>query len=122
MTGNINIYVSGSKDAANKVTAWCNNWEDTKWEVTIELTMSWSDRNILFDNTKPGFVSQRDLGLGQREYVDTTYASGNTLIIDPVSGYGLDNMYDEITIAVRNIEDEPINKDYIVIKIMGAKL
>lgn len=122
MAGNLDIYVSGSKASGNAVRVWCNNWTDTKWGVTIELTTTWDNRDTLFDNTLPGFVSERDLGLGQKQYVDTTYSSGNSLILSPVSGNGIYDMYDETTIVVRNIEDSPINDTDIIVRINGYVL
>lgn len=122
MAGNLDIYVSGSKASGNAVRVWCNDWKDSKWEVTIELTTTWDNRNDLFDNTIPGFVSERDMGLGNRTFVDTTYSSGNSLILSPVSGCGLYDMYDEVSIVVRSIEDNPLNSTNVVVKITGYVL
>lgn len=119
----LDVYISGTKDSGNRVTCWCSNWVDNHWEIQVEFTQVLpSERNTILDNIVPGAYTMQYNVLGDKHFVDTTYAYGNTLIISPVSGTNLYDMYDEVTIAVTSWEDGFLNRDYQYIKIEGVVL
>lgn len=119
----LDVYVSGTKDAGNKVSMWCSTWIDNHWEIQVEFTkVTPTERNTLLDNIVPGAYTMQYNVLGEKHFVDTTYASGNTLIISPVSGTHLYDMFDEVTISVKRWEDRFDTPNYQYIKIEGVVL
>jgi hypothetical protein len=117
MDGNLNIYILGDKISENKISVWCNDWNDMLWEITIELTLTWEDAEKLYDNILPGYHTEWSLGLGQRVFVDTSYAKKNTLILEPLGK--LSEIYDETKIVVKHYDENPINKYYASVRING---
>jgi len=124
----LNIYYSGQVVSGNTnyITVKCSDWTDDKWTVSLTLVMNTSDRNTLFDNITPGAYRQLFEVLADKYFADTTFTSGNTLILNPVSGSKLHDMYDDTTIAVKSIDDYPTGSknpnDIWGVKLVGVKL
>jgi hypothetical protein len=100
----------------------CSNWKESNYDITIETFLNASDRGYLFDNVIPGAVKTIYTILGRPSFQDLTYESGNTLVISPVSGTPLDDMYSQKSIAVKHITDNILNNDLFHVKIDGIKL
>jgi len=119
---NIRIYYSGNQYPTYYVDCWCKRWDEGNWDITIETFLTSSQRNNLFHNLTPGAVSELYNILGTPNYIDTTYNSGNTLIIEPISGYGASSLRERRTIAVKSITDNFINREYFNVKIEGYRI
>ena len=105
------------------IRCWCNRWDEGNWDVTIETMMDAHDRNFLFEHVTPGAVSELYNILGTPYYKDSTLKSGNTLIIAPYSSdFGLNDLAQSRTIAVKNISDDFVNWEIFGIKIEGLRL
>jgi len=104
------------------IRCWGTRWTEGNWDVVCETFVDTCDRNYLFDNVTPG--AQRELYniLGTPYYKDTTFTSSNTLIYEPIHGYGLSSLREKHSIVVKSISDTFINKDVFGIKIEGNRL
>lgn len=126
MSKHLKVYYSGQADDVTNdqfIEVWCSDWQDTHWEVSLELTgMRPSERNDIVDNITPGATSNQFTILGEKHFIDSTYASGNTLILDPVDGTGLGTMHSTTTIAVKSWSDEFINHKVLNAKLTGVIL
>ncbi len=119
VTGTVN---GNSVFTERSLRCWGTRWDEDNWGVTIETFMDPCDRNILCDNIVPGAVAEQYNILDTPHYVDMTYSSGNTLIIDPVGSTGLDSLRNERVIGVKSYTDTFLTKDYLSIKIEGKRL
>jgi hypothetical protein len=54
--------------------------------------------------------------------MDTTYTSSNTLIFEPISGYGISSLREKRTIAIKNIQDSFLNRYIFELKMDGVRL
>jgi hypothetical protein len=104
------------------IQCWCTRWDEGNWDVQIETMLNASDRNFLFDNVVPGAVRELYNVLGTPEYIDTTYSSSNTLIFEPLSGYGLSGLRKPRTIGVKSISDTFLNNKIFSVKIDGMRI
>ncbi len=101
---------------------WCGRWDEGNWDVQVETILNASDRNFLFQNVTPGAVRELYNILGTPKYIDTTYSSSNTLILEPISGYGLSSLRQRRIIGVKSIGDTFFNKEIFSVKIDGMRL
>jgi hypothetical protein len=115
------IYYSCMKVTPEYIDIPISRWDEGNWDITIETFCDASNRNILFDHTVPGAVTEIYSILKTPTFIDLTYNSGNTLIFSPLDGTGISGLRDETTVLVKNISDTFINKDYFGIKIEGMK-
>jgi len=104
------------------IQCWCNRWDEGNWDVQIETILNAADRNFLFDNVVPGAVRELYNVLGTPEYIDTTYSSSNTLIFEPLSGYGLSGLRKPRTIGVKSISDTFLNHEIFSVKVDGMRI
>ena len=118
----LRIYYSCNSYPTNYVECWCSRWDEGNWDVTIETFLGSSNRNNIFANVTPGAVRELYNILGTPNYIDTTYSSGNTLILEPQHGYGLSSLREKRTIGVKNISDTFLNPNYFGCKIEGMRL
>jgi len=116
------IYISCNNYPNNYIDCWCTRWDEDNWGVTFETFMDSSNRNLLFRNVVPGAVRELYNILGTPKFIDTTYDSGNSIIIEPSSNTGLANIRDKRTLAVKSISDTFISNKYFAIKIEGKRL
>jgi len=116
------IYYSCNNYPSNYIDCWCTRWDESNWDVTIETILHTGARNVLFRNLKPGSVRELMNILGTPYFIDTTYESGNTLIIEPISGYGLSGLRQRRTIGIKSISDTFLNNNLFNVKIEGKRL
>ena len=122
MFSNANIYYSCNSYPTYYESIPISRWDEGNWDVVIEFFCESGTRNNIFHNLVPGAVTEQYNILGTPTYVDLTYESGNSLIIDPIDGYGLSGLRSRRTIAVKNISDTFINQNYFKVKIEGYRL
>jgi len=118
----LRIYYSGNQYPTHYIDCWGTRWDEDNWNVTIETFMGSGARNTLFSHVIPGAVRELYKVLGQPYYIDTTYNSGNTLILEPQHGYGLSGLRCKRTVAVKNISDTFLTRNKFGIKIECIRL
>ena len=118
----LRIYVSCNSYPNHYIDCWCTRWDEDNWGVTFETFLGSGARNFLFDNVTPQAVIELYNILGTPTNIDLTFESGNTLIVEPISNYGLSSLRQKRTIGVKNISDTFINKNYFGIKVEGLRL
>jgi len=116
------IYYFPTKTTSGFVSVPITRWDEGNWDVTIESFMGGANRNTLFSNVTPGAVSELYNILGTPRFIDTTYKSSNTFVIEPQAGWGVSSVRQKRTIAVKNISDNFLTKDYFHVKIEGKRL
>ena len=116
------IYISCNSYPDHYVNCWCTRWDEDNWGMTFETHMGSGARDFLFRNVVPGACTELYTILGTPHFIDSTYDSGNTLIVSPIYGYGLSSLRKERMIAVKSISDSFINKDYFNIKVEGKRI
>jgi len=104
------------------VRCWCTRWDEGNWDVKFETFIDGCDRSTIFSNVIPGAVSEQMNILGTPTFIDSTYSSSNTLILSPISNYGLSSVRQERMIAVSNIRDAFLTKDKLTMKIEGKRI
>lgn len=118
---NCRIYYSGNQYPTYYIDVPITRWDEGNWDLTIEIFLDSGNRNTLFTHLVPGAVGELYNILGTPYYKDITYTSSNTLIIHPLTGYGLSSLREGRMIAVKNISDTFINPEYFGIKIEGFR-
>jgi len=112
------IYYSGSVYPLFYVGCWCKRWDESSYDITVETFLSSSNRNALFSNLVPGAIREFSNELGWTINLDGTYTkSGNTLILEPQSGYGLSSLRSRKMVVVKGISDTFINPNYFNVKL-----
>jgi len=119
---NCRLYYSGNQYPTYYIDVPIKRWDEGNWDVTVEMFLESSNRDTLFTYVTPGAVRELYNILGTPNYIDTTYNSGNTLILEPIYGYGLSGLREKRTIGVKNISDTFINKNHFNVKIEGFRL
>ena len=77
----------------------------------------------MFSHIVPGAVKELYNILGTPKYIDSTFSSGNTLILEPQHDYGISSIREKRTIGVKNITDWIIpHTNKIGVKIEGIRL
>lgn len=118
----LRIYVSCNSYPNHYIDCWCTRWDEDNWGVTIETFMGAGARNFLFNNIVPGAVTELYNVLGTPYFYDTTYESGNTIILEPNNGYNLSGIRERRRVAVKSSSDTFINKDYFSVKLETKRL
>jgi len=118
----LRIYISCNTYPNNKIDCWCKRWDEDNYNIVIETFLSSSGRNTLFSNITPGAVRELYNILGTPYNIDTTYESSNSLILEPLHGYGLSSVRQRRIVAVKNASDTFINPDYFNIKLELLRL
>jgi len=116
------IYYSCNNYPNSYIDAPIKRWDEGNWNLTVETFLPSGARDSIFANVTPGAVSELYNILGTPKYIDTTYSSGNTLILEPQGGYGLSSLREKRMIGVKNISDTFINREYFNVKIEGIRL
>lgn len=109
------IYYSGS----SYIDCWCTRFDAGNWDITLETFLDSGSRNTLFEHVTPGAVTELMNILGQPYHIDSTFTSSNTLVIEPIDGYGLSSLVEGETIGVKSISDHFISPNYFSVKIEG---
>lgn len=104
------------------IQCWGTRWDETNDGMTFETFMDACDRNYLMDNVTPKAVRELYNILGTKKFIDTTFTSSNTLIIEPIDGYGISSLVEKKTIGVKNIRTRLINSETYGVKIEGIFL
>lgn len=115
----MNIYYSCNQYPTYYESVWCSRWTENGWNLTIEFPADTSQRNNIFRYTVPGACKELYNILGVPHYIDTTWTSGNTLIISPLEFTGLSGLCSKKKIAVKSIIDEHLNNQVYNVKIEG---
>ena len=118
MVNSCRLYYSGS----NYIDIPVKRWDEGNWNITVETFVGSGNRETIFSNVTPGAVRELYNILGTPEFIDTTYNSGNTLVFEPIHGYGLSSLRQRRKIAVKNISDTFLNPNYFNIKIEGYRI
>lgn len=118
----LNGTINRAEWVERKIKCWNTRWDEGNWDLTVETFLDVGDRNFLFRNVVPGAYRELYNILGTPKYIDTTYSSSNTLILEPISGYGISSLREKRTIAVKNIADTFIVRDKFGVKIEGIRL
>ena len=116
------IYYSGNSFPTYFINAPISRWDEDNWDVIIETFLTSSNRDTLFAHVQPGIYSEKTNQLGWTIITDTTYNSGNTLIIEPQHPFGVSSLRESRTIVVTNISDGFITPRYFGIKIEGKRI
>jgi hypothetical protein len=122
MAGSLRIYYSCNNYPNNYIDCWCTRWDESNYDVTIETFLPSGERNTLFNNVVPGAVRELYNILRKPYFIDTTYESGNSLILEPLSGYGLSGVRERRTVAVKSISDTFINWENLGTKLECKRL
>lgn len=117
--GSIRVYYSANLYSAN---CWCTRWDESDWDVTVETFLTSGQRNDLFSHVTPGAVTELYSILGLPHFIDSTYSSGNTLMIEPIDGYGISSLRNSRVIAVKNISDSFLTPNLFTCKIEGKRI
>lgn len=104
------------------IRCWGTRWDESNWGCILETFIDACDRNYLMDNVTPRAVRELYNILGTPKYIDTTFTSSNTLIIEPQGGYGISSLRERRVIGVKNIQDTFITPDVYGIKIECVRL
>lgn len=104
------------------IRCWNSRWDEDNWGVILETFMDACDRNYIFRNVTPGALRELYNILGTPRYIDTTYKSGNTLIFEPLGGYGISSVAQRRVVGVKNISDTFLRWDLYGIKIECTRL
>jgi len=116
------IYYSCNNYPTNYFYAPITRWTEGNFDLTIEFFAGSSNRNIIFDNIIPGAQTELFNILGTPYYKDTTYSSGNTLILEPNYGYGLSGLRERRVVAVKSISDKFLTPNYFSCKVECVRL
>ena len=118
------IYISGCSTNTCYIKTWCTDWVVSNYATTISTVLNTSDKDTLLSSVTPGAVREQYNILGKPVYIDTTYSSGNTLLITPVAGTNLASLRDSMKIAVKSISITPIKgtSEKFDIKIEGRRI
>ena len=121
----IDLYISGcnTDKPASYPTCYfgvgCSKWDMSDQLHTIEFITTKSNRAKLWNNINPGKIEEWDFPFDKKYYIDTTYTSGNTLLLTPVPGSHLASIRDETKIVVKSYKEtlfgRPANKYKITI-------
>jgi len=114
--------IEGATWYERKIRCWNSRWDEDNYNVIMETFVDACDRNFLFRNVTPGAYRELYKILGKPTFIDTTYSSGNTLILEPIYGYGLSSLREKRTVAVRNISDTFVTPNKFGIKVEGIRL
>jgi hypothetical protein len=99
------------------IRCWNTRFDISNYDVVIETFLEPTDRHFLFRNIIPGAIREYSNPLGWVINLDETYRSANTLIFEPISGYGLSGLRSSKTVLVKSANDTFITKDYFGIKL-----
>ena len=99
------------------IKCWCSRWDEGNWDLTVETFLDACDRNLLFDSVTPGATRELYNVLGLPKFFDSTYSYKNTLIIEPITGFGISSLRKGREVAVKNISDTFLNKETFGVKI-----
>jgi len=121
---NLRIYYSCNQYPNYYLDCICTEWTEANYQVSISAIMTSTQRNTLYANVVPGAIRELTNILGTPYYIDTTYSSGNTLILSPIDGTGLADLRESRTIGVKSISDSPLKgpSGKLLVKIDGIRL
>lgn len=115
-------YYSGNNYPNSYIDIPITRWDEDDWGLVVETYVGSSNRNTIFKNIIPTAVTELYNILGTPYYKDTSWSSGNTIILEPISGYGLSSLREKRTVAVRNATDWFINQETFGIKLECLRL
>ena len=101
----LRIYVSGAGYPNHYIDCWANRWDYNDYDIIVETFMSSGARDFLFSNIIPGSIREYRNILGKTIQLDGTFESGNTLILEPISGYGLSSLRSRKKVYVHHAKD-----------------
>jgi len=124
------IYISGcntdkpSEYSTCYFPAACSAWDMSDQLHTIEFLTTKDNRDKLWNNINPGKIAEWDFTFTKTYYIDTTYTSGNTIKVTPISGTNIASIRDEVYLIVKSYKEEPWGKpaDKYYITISGYEL
>jgi len=122
LDGTMTTNSGGTWTENNNITCWGTRWDEGNWDVAIETFVTAQDRDMIAGNVTPGAVRELYNVLGTPNYIDTTYASSNTIKFIPRDGYGISGLREDRLIGVKSYTDTFINPEYFHIKIEGVRL
>ncbi len=114
--GDLEIYYGGLSPT-EKITCYCHRWDVDNFTITIEVTLSRAETNILRNNIVPGATKELYNILNSPTYIDSTWQNNNTLKIVPIAN--LNKARSEKTIFVKSYGEHVLNESLLNIKIEG---
>ena len=123
MVANCRIYYSCNAYPNWYVDVPIHRWDCDNWGGVIEFSCTSSQRDDIFHNIIPGAVTEQYNILGTPHFVDISYESGNTLILEPLGGYGLSsNLRNRRIVGVKNANDSFLVRDRFFCKLEWLRL
>ena len=121
--GTARIYYSTNNFPTHYIDAPISRWDCDNESIIVETFLSSSNRDTLFAHVTPQAVRELYDILGEKKFIDTTYSSGNSLVVEPQGEYGISSLREKTDIAVKNITDWFIpHTKYFGVKIEGVVL
>jgi len=99
------------------IRCWGSRWDEDNYGVVCETFIDACDRNYLASNVKPGILYDKTNNLGWRIIYDRTFKSSNTLILEPLGGYGLSGVRQSRTVVCKNYSDTFVNDRVFRVKL-----
>jgi len=100
----------------------CAEFDETNYEVILDIELKRADRDQLLSKITPGAISELYNILGEPRFIDTTYSSGNTLWIYPLSGTGLYSLRGPLKVGVRRYTENMVRWDLFKIRLECVRL
>jgi hypothetical protein len=120
--GTCRIYYSCNSYPTNYVSVPISRWDEQNYNVIIETFMGSGNRNTIFSNIVPGAFRELYNILGTPKFIDSTYSSSNTLILEPQSSYGISSLREKRVVAVKSASDNFITPNYFNVKLETIRL
>ena len=116
------IYYSCNNYPSSSMDIPCSQWKEDNFNIVVSSFMGSANRNTLFSNLIPGAVKEQYNILGTPHFLDTSYSSGNSLIISPIDSTGLSGLRETRTVAVKHIKDEFLSPDWFYVRLECCRL
>lgn len=116
------VYLDDISIYNDKIDAVCTRWDYNNFSSTVECVLDSVNRKKLIRNIVPGAVCEAYNILGEPHYLDTTFSSGNTIFLKPMSGTGLYKLRNELKAGVKNYSDSTVGVDKFLVKLNLLKL
>lgn len=114
--------LNGASWEDRDVRCWGTRWDEGNDRILLTTFINACDRNYLANNVVPGAVRELYNILGTKKFIDTTFSSSNTIIVEPIGDYGISSVRSRKIIAVKNFTTKFIDKDTYSLKIDGIVL
>ena len=80
---NLRVYYDCNSYPTYYETVKCSRWDEDNWGAIVEFTCGYGSRDNIFSNIVPSAYRELYNILGTPKFIDSTWTSGNTLILEP---------------------------------------